>query len=62
MSIERILIVKLSAIGDVAHTLPCLTALRKARPDAEIGWIVQEPAAQLLRNHPQIDHLIIYPR
>ena len=59
---ERILIVKLSAIGDVVHTLPCLNALRQARPQAEIGWLVQEPGAQLLRHHPQLDQLIVFPR
>jgi lipopolysaccharide heptosyltransferase I len=61
-SAKRMLIVKLSAIGDVIHTLPCLNALRQAHPEAEIGWVVQEPAAELLRHHPQLDHLIIFPR
>jgi heptosyltransferase I len=36
----NILIVKLSAIGDVIHTLPALAAMRKLYPDAHITWEV----------------------
>ena len=41
----NILIVKLSAIGDVIHTLPSLSALRRLYPDAHITWVVEEAAA-----------------
>ena len=44
----NILIVKLSAIGDVIHTLPALAALRRRYPDADITWVVEEAAADLL--------------
>lgn len=59
---QRLLIVRLSALGDVVHALPLLDALRRARPDAHIGWIVEEPAASLLEGHPQLDRLWIAPR
>ncbi|MBN1515820.1 lipopolysaccharide heptosyltransferase II [Candidatus Sumerlaeota bacterium] len=59
---ESILIIKLSAIGDVIHTLPCLDALRRAKPDARIAWLVQAPSDQLLRGHPQLDEVLLYPR
>src|SRR5262249_47386298 len=59
---SRILIVRLSALGDVVHALPMLDALRRARPDAEIGWLVEEKAASLLVGHPQIDRLWVAPR
>jgi len=58
----RILIVRLSAFGDVVHCLPLLDALRRARPEAEIGWVVEEKAASLLEGHPQIDRLWVLPR
>ena len=58
----RILIVRLSALGDVVHCLPLLDVLRRARPEAEIGWLVEEKAASLLRGHPQIDRLWVLPR
>ena len=47
-SIEKILIVRLSAMGDVIHTLPAAQALRDAFPKAMIGWIVEERWADLL--------------
>ena len=59
---SRILIVRLSALGDVVHALPMLDGLRRMRPDAHIGWLVEEKAASLLADHPQIDRLWIAPR
>jgi lipopolysaccharide heptosyltransferase I len=55
---ERILIVKLSAIGDVIHTLPAVAALRRAYPEAWLAWIVEKAGASLLRGHPDLDELI----
>jgi heptosyltransferase-1 len=54
----RILIVKLGSIGDVVHTLPSLAAIRKAIPDAEISWVVELRAAEILRDNPILDRLI----
>jgi heptosyltransferase-1 len=51
----NILIIKLSAIGDVIHTLPSLAALRGLYPDAHITWVVEEAAADLVKNHPYLD-------
>jgi lipopolysaccharide heptosyltransferase I len=59
---QRILIVRLSALGDVVHALPLLDALRRARPDAHIGWLVEEAAASLLEDHPQLDQVWVAPR
>jgi heptosyltransferase-1 len=47
-SIDRLLIVRLSAMGDVIHTLPAAQALRRAFPDAMIGWLIEERWAELL--------------
>lgn len=46
--IERLLIVRLSAMGDVIHTLPAAQALREAYPEAMIGWIIEERWVELL--------------
>ena len=54
----KILIVKLSSIGDIVHTLPTLAAIRRALPQAEISWAVERNAAEILRGNRQIDHLI----
>ncbi len=58
----KILIVKLSAIGDVIHTLPALCALRRHWPDATIDWVVEEAAADLVLGHPDIDRVIVSRR
>src|SRR4051812_18246444 len=44
----RLLIVRLSAMGDIIHTLPAATALRQAYPEAIIGWVVEQRWAELL--------------
>jgi heptosyltransferase I len=46
--IDRLLIVRLSAMGDVIHTLPAVWALRQAFPHALIGWEIESRWAQLL--------------
>lgn len=46
--IDRALIVRLSAMGDVVHTLPAAQALRQALPHAMIGWLIEERWAELL--------------
>lgn len=46
--IERILVVRLGAMGDVIHTLPAVQALREAFPNAMIGWLIEERWAELL--------------
>lgn len=58
----NILIVKLSAIGDVIHTLPALNALRQHCPDARITWLVEEAAAELVIGHPALDRVIVSKR
>lgn len=45
---ESLLIVRLSAMGDIIHTLPAAAALRQAFPHATIGWLIEERWAELL--------------
>ncbi len=59
---QRILIVRLSALGDVALTLPLLTALRNARPDAHLGWLVEPAAAPLVRLVPEPNRIHVWRR
>ncbi len=55
----RILIVKLGAIGDVIHTLPAVSSLRRALPEAHLAWVVERGgAAKLLAGTPVVDELI----
>ncbi|HEY7546023.1 MAG TPA: glycosyltransferase family 9 protein [Blastocatellia bacterium] len=54
----RILIVKLSSIGDVVHALPAAAWMRGALPGAQIQWVVERRASAILKGSPAIDHLI----
>lgn len=54
----KILIVKISSIGDVVHTLPVLAAIRNALPEVEISWVVEKRAAEILRKNELLDNLI----
>jgi heptosyltransferase-1 len=56
---RRILLVRTSALGDVVHALPVLTALRRTLPRARIGWVVEQAMAPLLAGHPDLDDLIV---
>lgn len=58
----KILIIKLSSLGDVIHTLPVLSPLRKRFPEAHITWVVEEGAAPVLMNHPLIDRVMVFPK
>lgn len=62
MNSPRILIVRLSALGDVVTTLPLACALKDRLPAAEIAWVVESPSAAVLRGHRAIDRLIEVPR
>jgi heptosyltransferase-1 len=55
----RILLVRTSALGDVVHAVPVLTALRRHLPAARIGWVVEEPFAPLLAAHPDLDEVLV---
>jgi lipopolysaccharide heptosyltransferase I len=54
----HVLIVKLSSIGDVVHTMPAVALLRRELPDARIVWVVERRAAAILKDSPVIDELI----
>ncbi len=59
----KILIIKLSSIGDVIHTLPVLRALREGFLErgrkVHIDWLVEEEASGILKDHPLIDEVIV---
>jgi len=62
MSIQNILVVKLSAIGDVIHALPVSYALKETFPNAKVTWVVEPPAYDILTNNPYIDEIIVFEK
>lgn len=61
-AVPRILLTRLSHIGDCVLTLPLLNAIREEFPQAYIAWAVESPSHQLLRLHRGIDQIIKIPR
>jgi heptosyltransferase-1 len=55
---EKILIIKTSALGDIVHTYPTISYLRAKFPQAQIDWVVEAPFAGLVASHPSVNHAI----
>jgi heptosyltransferase-1 len=53
-----ILFIKTSSLGDVIHHMPAVSDARRNRPDARIGWVVEEAFAPLVRLHRAVDDII----
>src|SRR5690606_15024653 len=62
MNFERILIIRPSALGDVCRSVPVLTSLRGAFPDARIDWLVQTEFADAVRAHPDLSNVVPFAR
>lgn len=54
----RVLLVKLSSMGDVLHNLPVVSDLARAHPEIEIDWVTETPYAALVAMHPQVGRVI----
>lgn len=59
---KKILILRLSAIGDTIHTLPLAYALKKTYPDCKIGWVVEDKAQLFIKDNPLIDKCFVIPK
>lgn len=58
---KRILLIKLSALGDVVHTFAVLNKLRNRYPRARIDWLIKPSVADLVRHHPAVSNVILFP-
>jgi lipopolysaccharide heptosyltransferase I len=59
---RRIALIKPSALGDIVHSLPVLTALRRRYPEAHITWVVSRSYESLLQGHPDLDATLPFQR
>jgi heptosyltransferase I len=59
---QKILLIKLSALGDVVHTIPVLNKLRRRYPAAQLDWLMNPAIAELLRHHPAITEIVEFAR
>jgi 3-deoxy-D-manno-octulosonic-acid transferase/heptosyltransferase-1 len=60
--LPRILIIRLSAIGDVVRVIPALHCIREVFPNAQIDWVVESKSAEVLRSSPVLDNIILFER
>ncbi|HEY0670770.1 MAG TPA: glycosyltransferase family 9 protein [Longimicrobiales bacterium] len=56
----RICVVLLTGLGDVVHGLPVVNAIKRARPEAHITWVVEPMPSGILRPHPSVDDVIVF--
>lgn len=54
----RVLIIKMSSLGDVIHTLPALSDAHSAMPDIRFDWVVEDAYAEIPSWHPAVDQVI----
>ncbi len=59
---DRIGLVLMSAVGDVVHALPLVTALKRHAPSSRLTWILQPGPASLVRGHPAVDDILLFDR
>lgn len=55
----RVLIVRLSSLGDVIHAIPAVAALRRGLPEAELVWVVEGPYRELVEICAPVDALVV---
>lgn len=59
---DRLLVVRLGAVGDVLRALPAVHAIRRTFPGIHLGWIVEDLSFPLLEGHPDLDRILRFPR
>jgi lipopolysaccharide heptosyltransferase II len=59
---QRVLLIKPSALGDITHALPVLSALRRLYPTAHLSWLVNRAYEPLLHGHPDLDATVPFDR
>jgi len=58
----RILVVRLSSMGDVIHALPAVATLKHSFPGSVLSWVVQPRWAPLLEGNPYVDRVVPFDR
>lgn len=62
VSLNRVGIVMMSAVGDAVHVMPLVHAIKAHAPSAHITWVLQPGPATLVRGHPLVDDIILFDR
>jgi len=59
---QRILVIRLGAMGDVVRTLPAVAELRARRPEAKIHWLIERRVRDVVEGLPYVDAVVEFPR
>ncbi|HEV2422143.1 MAG TPA: glycosyltransferase family 9 protein [Candidatus Acidoferrales bacterium] len=62
MDDQRFLVLRMSALGDIIHALPAVSALDESFPKATIDWLVDWKWAPILEGNPSVDNVIAVDR
>ena len=60
-SIKKLLVIRLSALGDICMTLPVIDSFCRAYPDVQVTFLTSKPGAAIAKAVLQLDNLIIHP-
>jgi heptosyltransferase-1 len=59
---KKLLIIRLSSIGDTIHGLPVLSAIKQTYPQARVSWLVEKESSFLLQGNPLLDKVFIFDK
>ena len=59
---EPILVIRISAMGDIIHALPAVASIKKSFPDRKLAWLVAPRWMPLMEGNPFVDELIPFER
>lgn len=62
VSLDHVLVVMMSAVGDAVHVLPVLHAIKRVHPTAKVTWVLQAGPASLVRGHPLVNDIVVFDR
>lgn len=54
----RILLIKMSSMGDIFHTFPAISDIKQHYPDAQIDWVVEDSFSEIVEWHPGVNKVI----
>ena len=57
----KILVIRLSALGDVVRTLPAVVSIHDVFPDSEITWATETLGASFVKGHPCVANVLVFP-
>lgn len=62
VGVQKVLIIKVSSIGDVVHALPVSAALKRSFPHLQLGWVVEDMSAEIVQGNPYLEEIFVIPR